>query len=493
MKDGVVAEQGFRSDLMAKGPMCGVFAGLAAEQAVAPIPVKHEEYIAYEGSFMAILNGSEDYENERAAIFGGLPRPISRIGGLGSVSKLRPPSAAYFDILDEYARGSRVSIMDDGRSNKPERPMNVAQKRLSWAPRDLVAPPRPGSRMSYISRPSYEGTPTISIRRPSFESAHSHSRSPYQVSHEKERFQSTSSHRSNAHSSYFKDSADDLKVVDIVTDTDTPDRGPALVEGTETRSIFKLFLSHLPSLPSKHLLIIGILGAIGHGICTPFWSNYLAGLMNVVGQGGFSPTLTQNTMIVLALSIGQGVSNLVQDWSLFSLSAIWTAQLRSQTYATVLAQDKRFFDKSTNAPSSLVQIIIKDIDDMRNLMAQVVGKAVVFIVMVGMGLIWAMIVQWRMTLVGLSVGPALAAAVVLNESMVGKAEVRNKLKREAVAKTFYEVSRVRILRCSPLLTTYRALLTSEVFGQWLSTPRSQRSSGRMRCRRNRSGRGMLGV
>jgi ATP-binding cassette subfamily B (MDR/TAP) protein 1 len=62
------------------------------------------------------------------------------------------------------------------------------------------------------------------------------------------------------------------------------------------------------------------------------------------------------------------------------------------------------------------------------------------VVMVGMGLIWAMIVQWRMTLVGLSVGPALAAVVVLNESMVGKAEVRNKLKREAVAKTFYEVS-----------------------------------------------------
>jgi len=60
-------------------------------------------------------------------------------------------------------------------------------------------------------------------------------------------------------------------------------------------------------------------------------------------------------------------------------------------------------------------------------------------VMVGMGLIWAMIVQWRLTLVGLSVGPALAVTVVLNEAMVGKAEARNKLKREAVAKTFYEV------------------------------------------------------
>jgi hypothetical protein len=62
MKDGVVAEQGFRSDLMNKGPIYGVFAALAAEQAVQPVPAKHEEYIAYEGSFMEILDGDDDYE-----------------------------------------------------------------------------------------------------------------------------------------------------------------------------------------------------------------------------------------------------------------------------------------------------------------------------------------------------------------------------------------------------------------------------------------------
>jgi ATP-binding cassette subfamily B (MDR/TAP) protein 1 len=441
MKNGVVAEQGFRSDLMAKGPMYGVFASLAAEQAVVLVPPKHEEYYAYEGSFMEILDGDDDHDYERPSVFGGLPRPVSRIGGLGSVSKLRPPSVAYFDILDEYARGSRVSVMDDGKSHKRARPMSIAQKRLSWAPKDLVAPPRPGSRMSYISRPSYEGTPSISIRRPSVDSGQSNGVSPYQVSHGKDpRNLSTLSHRSNARSQDTKESVDDLKVIDIVTDSDSANRDTSIVMAPRPTSVIKLILSHIPNLPSKHLLIIGILASIGHGICTPFWSNYLAGLMNVVGQGGSSPTLTQNTLIVLSLCFGQGISNLIQDWSLFSLSAIWTAKLRSQTFGTVLAQDRRFFDESVNAPSSLVQIIIKDIDDMRNLMAQVVGKAVVFIVMVGMGLIWAMIVQWRMTLVGLSVGPALAAVVVLNESMVGKAEVRNKLKREAVAKTFYEVS-----------------------------------------------------
>jgi ATP-binding cassette subfamily B (MDR/TAP) protein 1 len=420
MKDGVVAEQGFRSDLMAKGPLYGVFAGLAAEQAVQPVPARHEEYIEYEGSFMEVLEGDDD----------GRPRlgptlPVNRLG-------YRPSSTAYYGLLDEYTKGSRQSVFDDGNGG---RPMSVAQKRLSWAPRDLVAP-RPISRMSFISRPSYgsrpsyEGTPSISIRRPSFDS----NPSPYATPLEKDKQLSVStlSYRHNAKS--FHESEEDIKDLKIIVPDTTAK--PVL---KKHKSVAAIIFSHFPKLPTKHLLIIGIGASVGHGVCTPFWSNYLSNIMAVVGQGGRSPTLTQNTLIVLALSVGQGISNIIQDWTLFTLAANWTAKLRLQAFSTVIAQDRSFFDESINAPSAIMQILIKDIDDMRNLMAEVIGKVVVFVVMVGMGLIWAMIVQWRLTLVGLSVGPALAVTVVLNEAMVGKAEARNKLKREAVAKTFYEV------------------------------------------------------
>lgn len=423
MKDGIVAEQGFRSDLMAKGPLYGIFASLAAEQAVQPVPAKHEEYIEYEGSFMEVLEGDDDRRQSR---FGGA-LPVNRLG-------YRPPSTAYYGLLDEYSKGSRQSVFEDGHG---QRPMSVAQKRLSWAPRDLVAP-RPISRMSFVSRPSYgsrpshEGTPTISIRRPSFESRTSPFATPLEK--DKQLSASTLSYRHNAGSFHQEDDIEDLKII-----ASPP---PVKAVAVKHKSVATIIFSHFPNLPSKHLLIIGIAASVGHGVCTPFWSNYLSNIMAAVGQGGRSPTLTQNTLIVFGLCIAQGLSNTLQDWTLFTLAARWTAKLRLQAFNTVLAQDRSFFDESINAPSAIMQIIIKDIDDMRNLMAEVVGKVVVFVVMVGMGLIWAMIVQWRLTLVGLSVGPALAVTVILNEAMVGRAETRNKLKREAVAKTFYEVCRI---------------------------------------------------
>jgi ATP-binding cassette subfamily B (MDR/TAP) protein 1 len=412
MKDGIVAEQGFRSDLMAKGPMYGVFAALAAEQAVQPVPAKHEEYIEYEGSFMEVLDGEEG-QDRRSRFGGALPRPSSM---------------AYYGLLDEYSqsKGSRLSVAEGGRQ------LSAAQKRLSWAPRDLIAPTRPTSRLS--PRPSYEGTPSVSLRRPSLDSK----KSPYSAPVEKDSRQlSTLSYRHNARSRSLShhESEEDIKNLDIVI----PSTEDVKIVPKKPTSVAKVIFTHLPNLPSKPLLILGVLASIGHGVCTPFWSNYLSQLMTIVGQGGYSPTLTQITLIVLGLCFAQGLSNGLRDWTLFTLAAKWTAQLRLQTLNTVLAQDRTFFDQSINAPSSLVQIIIKDIDDMRNLMAEVVGKVVVFVVMVGMGLIWAMIVQWRLTLVGLSVAPALGLVVILNEAMVGKAEARNKLKREAVAKTFYEV------------------------------------------------------
>ena len=117
----------------------------------------------------------------------------------------------------------------------------------------------------------------------------------------------------------------------------------------------------------------------------------------------------------------------------------WVTKMRNTAFRRVLAQDKAWFDKSENSGARLVQIIIKDGDDARGLIAIVLGQAVVVITMFSVGLIWALVSGWQLTLVGFAIAPVLAATMVVQTNLVTKFETRNKRAREEVAKGYYDV------------------------------------------------------
>jgi ATP-binding cassette subfamily B (MDR/TAP) protein 1 len=444
MKDGLVAEHGFRSDLMKKTPIhgqpLGVFASMAAEQAIEPLAPKIEDFHAWVDS-EEMLEGEFARDN---------PRPSSR-PHTPSFS-LRPGSVMYLDILEEYARGARFSALEERPPST--RPLSRAQKTLTWAEEDLDEK-LDSRRNSFAShRGSFVGT-RASLYAGSRNSLVSASRNSLLVPGTPARISRLPSYdgtRSTRHSVYGRTTParntvydrrkrtlsqnleDDLKGEDDVAVGLPSEPVPVKLPG-----IFALLLQHLPSMPSKHLVVLGVLGSIGHGVSTPVWSAFLTRLMQAVGTGGDSPTLTENALIVLAISAAQAIAYFLQEFCLNAVASHWTAKIRGDAYASVLSQDKAWFDEPENAPSRLVQILIKDADDMRALMSQVVAKFSVFVAMVGLGIIWAMIIQWRLTLVGVAMAPAFAIIIMVNEVLIGKAERTNKAKREALAKTFYEV------------------------------------------------------
>ncbi|ORX39720.1 P-loop containing nucleoside triphosphate hydrolase protein [Kockovaella imperatae] len=410
MRHGVVAEQGFRSDLVKKTPLngavTGIFAAMAAEQALEPLAEKMEDWDPEE-----VLEDAYDaYE---------VPfRPHTPSFGLPGRE-----SMAYFDVLEQYAktdskRLSRLSWEDPKASHRTS--LVRRSSLVSRASRNSLVVPRPASQMSFTSNRS------------------EHGRSPgqrYSQLVEKEPIQ-----------------------LHVSTD----DKGETLEEVTPVKptrppGLFALLVSYFPTLPRKQNLFFGLFGAILHGVATPIWSFFLSKLMTIVGSGGTDPALTKFGLIVLAICAAQAFADWLQQYFLYSLAAMWVNKIRSEAYGKVLAQDKAWFDQTDHSPVRLVQSIIKDSDDMRALIASVIGKMTVFVIMVGMGIIWAMIVDWRLTLIGVGLAPVFASIMTFNNSLIGKAEVRNKAKREAVARTFYEcVANLRGIRAMALEKTFNA-------------------------------------
>lgn len=215
--------------------------------------------------------------------------------------------------------------------------------------------------------------------------------------------------------------------------------GSASGAGDQT-SIFRLLQEIYPNIPCKPLLYFGFLVCLLSGAMTPIFSFLLSRLLFEVSIGAKDTKLI-NTFggIVLIIAALDGIFLGSKYFIMETCGMNWVARIRKACFKLVLAQDKKWFDKSENNAAQLVQLLIKDGDDARNLIAVVLGQCLVVGAMLSVGLIWALVQGWQLTLVGFAIAPVFAATMTLQSRLVAKCEVRNKRAREDIAKVYYEV------------------------------------------------------
>ena len=207
-------------------------------------------------------------------------------------------------------------------------------------------------------------------------------------------------------------------------------------------SFFRLLCDIYPTLPHKFFVFLGLFIAAASGAVTPVFSFILSKLIVQVSIGASDVSLV-NVLggIVLSLAAIDGLLLGLKYFILEKIAISWINQLRMSCFRLVLLQDKRWFDKvdGSNGPLKLVQILIKDGDDSRSLLATVIPQAIVVTAMIGTGLLWAMVRGWQLTLVGMAIAPVFVVTMAVQTNLVAKCELRNKRAREQVAKEYYEV------------------------------------------------------
>ncbi|KAI0942984.1 hypothetical protein AcV7_002254 [Taiwanofungus camphoratus] len=225
-----------------------------------------------------------------------------------------------------------------------------------------------------------------------------------------------------------------------------------------------------PTLPNKPLLVLGVIICLASGAMTPIFSFLLSRVFFEVSIGAHNvSTINIYGGIVLAVAAADGLF-VGLKYAVMEVAAMsWVTRIRKVCITRVLAQDKKWFDKSENSPSRLVQILIKDGDDARSLIATVLCQAVVVTSMLGIGLIWALVRGWQLTLVGFAIAPVFALTMVVQTNLVAKCETRNKRAREEVAKGYYDaISNVRGIRAMGFESAFQEKFETSV-DQALST------------------------
>ncbi|KAI9464106.1 P-loop containing nucleoside triphosphate hydrolase protein [Lactarius psammicola] len=204
-------------------------------------------------------------------------------------------------------------------------------------------------------------------------------------------------------------------------------------------SLISVIRDIYPTVPYKPLIVLGIVFAMISGAITPLFSYVLSRLLFEVSKGAQDVSVI-NTFggVVLAVAIADGLFVGLKFLVFETAAALWVARLRTISYRLVLAQDKKWFDRSENAAVKLCQILTRDGDDARSLIATVLSQAVVVVSMLAVGLIWALVRGWQLTLVGFAIAPVFIVTMVVQSRLVAKCELRNKRAREEVAKGYYD-------------------------------------------------------
>ncbi|SNX84037.1 related to STE6 - ABC transporter [Melanopsichium pennsylvanicum] len=201
------------------------------------------------------------------------------------------------------------------------------------------------------------------------------------------------------------------------------------------------------TIPNRAVLIAGILLCVMAGSLTPIFSYLLAQLLSTMGRPDQSDLVLKWSLLILLVALLEGIFAFSRYLLMEYLADEWLYRLRSCSYRNVIAQDRTWFDQPNNSAALICQSIVKDGDDARNFVGQIIGQLGLITSMVTLGIVWAMVVGWKLTLVGVAFGPVFLAATFLQSRVIGSYEARNKLKREAVSESFHSmVSHIRSIR-----------------------------------------------
>ncbi|SPO30837.1 related to STE6 - ABC transporter [Ustilago trichophora] len=209
------------------------------------------------------------------------------------------------------------------------------------------------------------------------------------------------------------------------------------------------------TIPSRALLLVGLTLCVMAGSLTPVFSYLLAQLLSTMGRPDQSGAVLKWSLLVLLVALLEGIFGFTRYLLMECLADEWLLRLRGCSYRNVVAQDRSWFDRPNNSAARICQSIVKDADDARNLVGQIIGQLALITSMISLGIIWAMVMGWKLTLAGVAFGPVFLIATFLQSRVISFYEARNKLKREAVSERFHSmVSHIRSIRSMGIETVF---------------------------------------
>ncbi|RYO93752.1 hypothetical protein DL766_002991 [Monosporascus sp. MC13-8B] len=184
----------------------------------------------------------------------------------------------------------------------------------------------------------------------------------------------------------------------------------------ETVSLFAIYKTIWPSLqPKEHVFIVfGLLMCIIVATSVPAFSIVFANLLSALYQHDIEARLVPARkwslylfLVAVVGSLATITGHYLLDWA----GQAWVNTLRRRGLSRTLRQPRTWFDMPEHAPLHIASCMDRGADELRGLVSRFAPLLLIAALTTTGSALWALLISWRLAVVGLLAGaPALAAS-----------------------------------------------------------------------------------
>ena len=156
------------------------------------------------------------------------------------------------------------------------------------------------------------------------------------------------------------------------------------------------------------LMFVGFLATVSNGAATPVFGFTLSQLMaNLFSSQPSARASLLWALAVLGVAAYDGLTTFLKVYLLESSAEKWVYRSRKEAVKRILAQDCEWFLRTEGQPSVIATRVINSGEEMRHIVGRFSGNMLNATTMLALGVIWALVAGWQLTLVGLALTPII--------------------------------------------------------------------------------------
>lgn len=235
---------------------------------------------------------------------------------------------------------------------------------------------------------------------------------------------------------------------------------PTDPEARQVDTVTSILRTIWPSLDwsSRVVLIIGFMSTATGAAGSPVFSYILAQLFETYGTGaqGKHKALVYSLSII-GIAFVMAASAFFQHYCLEYAGQRWINRIRELALERILNQPRDFHTNDENSVSRITESLDRHAEEMRNLLGRFSSIVLTAFIMIVVSITWALITQWKITLVALAVGPYVWFVTKAFSTVSGKWEARSNNSSEISSAIFFETFTT--------IKTVRALVLEKHFSE----------------------------